>query len=240
MHPDLAEYGPIRFQGDANALYDRHLLFDYAIDPDLATPRERYEAIAHSLRDVLALRWLRTKKTHYNLDAKRAYYLSMEFLIGRSLANNVSNLLLDSAMRKRAAKRMSIGTSFWNRSPMPALVMEAWGGWRRVSSTRWPPWSCRPWDMACATSTASSSRRFATDGKTKSRITGCAAPIRGKWSGSTISSSSSWVLIPDSRRTLTPVPESLDNSGNPLRPSRGGLRGPDHQHPSAVGRRRAG
>ena len=41
------------------------LVFDYAIDPDMATPRERYEAVARSLRDVLALRWLRTKKTHY-------------------------------------------------------------------------------------------------------------------------------------------------------------------------------
>jgi glycogen phosphorylase len=98
MHPDLAEYGPVRFHSDPNALYDRHLVFDYAIDPDLATPRERYEAVARSLRDVLALRWLRTKKTHYRLDPKRAYYLSMEFLIGRSLASNVSNLLLDPAM----------------------------------------------------------------------------------------------------------------------------------------------
>src|SRR6201996_4096184 len=95
MHPDLVEYGPIRFHCDPNALYDRHLLFDYAIDPDLATPRERYEAIARSLRDVLALRWLRTKKSQYALNPKRAYYLSMEFLIGRSLASNVSNLLLD-------------------------------------------------------------------------------------------------------------------------------------------------
>jgi len=72
MHPDLAEYGPVRFHNDPNALYERHLVFDYAIDPDLATPRERYEAVARSLRDVLALRWLRTKKAHYNLDPKRA------------------------------------------------------------------------------------------------------------------------------------------------------------------------
>src|SRR5271166_2839787 len=99
MHPDLVEYGTVLFHSDPNALYDRHLLFDYAIDPDLATPRERYEAVARSLRDVLALRWLRTKKTHYKFNPKRAYYLSMEFLIGRSLASNVSNLLLDPAMK---------------------------------------------------------------------------------------------------------------------------------------------
>ncbi len=98
MHPDLVEYGPVSFHGDPNSLYDRHLVFDYAIDPDCATPRERYEAVARSLRDVLALRWLRTRKTYDRVDPKRVYYLSMEFLIGRSLANNVTNLLLDPAM----------------------------------------------------------------------------------------------------------------------------------------------
>ena len=35
MHPNLAEYGPVRFHGDPNALYDRHLVFEYAIDPGL-------------------------------------------------------------------------------------------------------------------------------------------------------------------------------------------------------------
>ncbi len=105
MHPDLAEYGPVRFHSDPNALYDRHLVFDYAIDPDMATPRERYEAVARSLRDVLALRWLRTKNTHFRLDPKRAYYLSMEYLIGRSLASNVSNLLLDPAMQEASREK---------------------------------------------------------------------------------------------------------------------------------------
>ncbi len=105
MHPDLVEYGPVRFSGDPNALYDRHLVFDYAIDPDLATPRERYEAVARSLRDVLALRWLRTKQTYDRVDPKRAYYFSMEYLIGRSLANNVTNLLLDPQMREACREK---------------------------------------------------------------------------------------------------------------------------------------
>jgi starch phosphorylase len=105
MHPDLVEYGPVRFHSDPNALYERHLIFDYAIDPDMATARERYEAIARSLRDVLALRWLRTKKNHFAADPKHAYYLSMEFLIGRSLANNVSNLLLDPVMKEACQEK---------------------------------------------------------------------------------------------------------------------------------------
>jgi len=105
MHPDLAEYGDVQFHGDPNSLYDRHLVFDYAIDPDLATPRERYEAVARSLRDVLALRWLRTKKTQYRVAPKRVYYLSMEFLIGRSLANNVTNLLTDPEVMRAASEK---------------------------------------------------------------------------------------------------------------------------------------
>jgi starch phosphorylase len=105
MHPDLAEYGDVQFHGDPNALYDRHLVFDYAIDPDLATHRERYEAVARSLRDVLALRWLRTKKTHYRVDPKRVYYFSMEFLIGRSLANNVTNLLADKEVLRASSEK---------------------------------------------------------------------------------------------------------------------------------------
>jgi starch phosphorylase len=46
------------------------------------------------VRDILSQRWLLTEKTYEQQNPKRLYYLSMEFLIGRSLANNVTNLLL--------------------------------------------------------------------------------------------------------------------------------------------------
>jgi starch phosphorylase len=57
--------------------------------------RERFEAFARSVRDVLSQRWIRTEETYERQNPKRVYYLSLEFLIGRSLANNVTNLLLD-------------------------------------------------------------------------------------------------------------------------------------------------
>src|SRR5579871_6549189 len=92
----LAHYGDsIEFAGTSAALYDRHLIFDRAIDPKVASARERFEAFAHSVRDVLAQRWVKTKATYEGKNAKRIYYLSMEFLLGRSLTNNVTNLLLD-------------------------------------------------------------------------------------------------------------------------------------------------
>jgi starch phosphorylase len=92
----LAKYGcgPIHFTGRHDALYERHLTFDDVVDIADAGPRERYEAVARSVRDVLSQRWIRTEKTYERGNPKRVYYLSLEFLIGRSLANNVANLLL--------------------------------------------------------------------------------------------------------------------------------------------------
>ena len=92
--------GPIPFCGTEGALYERHLLFDRAINPQAASARERFEAFSHSTRDILAQRWVATKSTYERENAKRIYYLSMEFLIGRSLANNVTNLLLDPLVQQ--------------------------------------------------------------------------------------------------------------------------------------------
>src|SRR6185503_21234170 len=87
-------WGPLLFAGTGDALYERHLLFDRVLDPAAVGARERYEAIARSVRDVLSQRWVRTEETYERENPKRIHYLSMEFLIGRSLANNITNLLL--------------------------------------------------------------------------------------------------------------------------------------------------
>ena len=86
--------GPVQFSGTDEALFERHLLFDSGVGLAAATARDRFEALARSVRDVLSQRWLLTEKTYQERNPKRLYYLSMEFLIGRSLANNVTNLLL--------------------------------------------------------------------------------------------------------------------------------------------------
>src|SRR5208283_3188311 len=75
--------GPIQFVGTENAFYERHLIFDRVINPKVARARERFEAFSRSIRDILAQRWVLTKKTYERENPKRIYYLSMEFLIGR-------------------------------------------------------------------------------------------------------------------------------------------------------------
>ena len=92
----LQQYGcgPIRFAGTDDALFERHLLFDNVREIAAAAPRDQFEAFARSVRDILSQRWIKTEKVYHDRNPKRFYYVSMEFLIGRSLADNVTNLLL--------------------------------------------------------------------------------------------------------------------------------------------------
>jgi starch phosphorylase len=101
--------GPIQFTGTGDALYERHLMFDNVVDAQALGPRERFEAAAHAVRDILSQRWLRTEDTYDRENPKRVYYLSMEFLMGRSLANNIMNLLLDP-LAQRLIEREGLDT----------------------------------------------------------------------------------------------------------------------------------
>src|SRR5262245_42374560 len=92
------EVGPFQFH-EAD-YYDRHLVFDHAVAMEHASQRERFEAVARSLRDLLTQRWLLTQQTHDRANPKRVYYLSMEFLLGRSLANNIVNLGVEPFVRE--------------------------------------------------------------------------------------------------------------------------------------------
>src|SRR5438045_30341 len=97
--------GPVQFTGTEDALYERHLVFDNVLEAAAIGARERFEAVARSVRDVLTQRWIRTEKTYERKDPKRVYYLSIEFLIGRSLANNVTSVLLYDVMKQAVQEK---------------------------------------------------------------------------------------------------------------------------------------
>src|SRR5271170_5795486 len=119
----LKQYGcgTIHFVGSDNASYERHLVFDNIINPATACDRERFEAVANSVRDVLAQRWVRTEETYTKENPKRVYYLSMEFLIGRSLANNVTNMLLDPFVQPAVRQKNLDWPSLLEREPDAGL-----------------------------------------------------------------------------------------------------------------------
>jgi starch phosphorylase len=70
-----------------------HLQFTLAELPGHVDSRwEPYVALAFAVRDRLIERWIRTQDRYYEVDAKRVYYLSLEYLIGRTLGNSLINL----------------------------------------------------------------------------------------------------------------------------------------------------
>jgi glycogen phosphorylase len=103
----LHDFGSVPFAGRPDALVERHLLSDAVVNPSGAYERQRFEAVARSVRDILAQRWIKTQSTYDRENPKRIYYLSMEFLIGRSLSNNIMNLMLHPFI-ERAARESSL------------------------------------------------------------------------------------------------------------------------------------
>ena len=79
--------------------YSWHLRYTLAKDESQATPRDQYTAFAHAVRDRIVERWINTQAEYHRQNTKRIYYLSLEFLIGRLLGNNVINLKADQLCR---------------------------------------------------------------------------------------------------------------------------------------------
>ncbi len=87
-----------------------HLQFAQGKDEHTATALDRYFSVAYAVRDRLMRRWIETQQTYYRNDAKRIYYLSLEFLMGRALENNLLNLGIYDPM-KGALKDLGLDLS---------------------------------------------------------------------------------------------------------------------------------
>jgi starch phosphorylase len=88
------------FTNDDDTWADRYLLCEHFVDPVAAPPRQRFEAIARFIRDLIAHRWVKTRLAREQAKPKRVYYLSMEFLIGRALSNNIINLAVQPIVER--------------------------------------------------------------------------------------------------------------------------------------------
>ena len=83
--------------------------------------RERYEAVAKSVRDILSQRWIQTHRSYQRENPKRIYYLSIEFLLGRSLGNNITNLMLDPVAAQLIKDKNLDWTGLLEQEPDPGL-----------------------------------------------------------------------------------------------------------------------
>ena len=75
------------------------LVYSVGKDPIWATTRDWFQAAAYAVREHLIERWMETKRSYYRADAKRVYYLSLEFLTGRVLSNSLLNMGLYEPFR---------------------------------------------------------------------------------------------------------------------------------------------
>ena len=76
------------------------LVYSVGKDPYSAKPRDWYFCLAYAVRDRLMERWMETMRSYHRHDAKRVYYLSLEFLIGRTLVNSILNMDIGVETRK--------------------------------------------------------------------------------------------------------------------------------------------
>ena len=78
---------------------ERYLLCQHLADPAVANSRQQFEATSRFIRDLIAHRWVTTRLTREHATVKRIHYLSMEFLLGRTLRNNMMNLAAEPLVR---------------------------------------------------------------------------------------------------------------------------------------------
>lgn len=88
---------------------------------DEATPQQVYQAVAYAVKDVIIDQWIATHKAYDENDAKIVYYLSMEFLMGRALGNNMINIGAQKEIREVLAELGFDLNTIEDQEPDPAL-----------------------------------------------------------------------------------------------------------------------
>ena len=81
-----------------NVIYNVKSQFRKTIDE--ATPDQVFQAVAYAVKDVIIDEWIATHKEYEKQDVKTLYYLSMEFLMGRALGNNIINIMAKDEIKQ--------------------------------------------------------------------------------------------------------------------------------------------
>lgn len=98
---------------------------------DEANPDEFYRALCYALREEIMINWLASARTHLKNDVRMLYYLSMEYMPGRILSNNIDNLNATDIVRLVLAKMNRNYSDIINREFDPGLGN---GGLGRLAS----------------------------------------------------------------------------------------------------------
>ncbi|CUX30420.1 Glycogen phosphorylase [Clostridium sp. C105KSO15] len=88
---------------------------------DEATPEQMYQAVAYAVKDVIIDEWIATHKTYEDQDVKTLYYLSMEFLMGRALGNNIISFMAQPEVKEVLEELGFDLNTIEDQEPDPAL-----------------------------------------------------------------------------------------------------------------------
>lgn len=88
---------------------------------DEATPQQIFQAVSYAIKDVIIDDWIATQKQFDETGAKKVYYLSMEFLMGRALGNNIINLGAKKAVKEALEELGFDLNAIEDQEPEPAL-----------------------------------------------------------------------------------------------------------------------
>ena len=132
-----------------------------------------FQAVSYAVKDVIIDDWLATQKAFDKQDPKMVYYMSMEFLMGRALGNNLINLKAYKEV-KEALEETRIGSE---RDRGSGAGSGTWKRWTRTSCSMLPGFSGNAWDIrhtaaVSVTVMVCSNRRSKTVIRWKCRITG--------------------------------------------------------------------
>ncbi|MEO7560447.1 MAG: glycogen/starch/alpha-glucan phosphorylase, partial [Nitrosospira sp.] len=101
LQKSIFEHEKVGFDADSiKQSLSNCLTYSVGKDTITATDRDRFFAAAYLVRNRLIDRWMKTMRSYYINDAKRVYYFSLEFLMGRTLMNSVHNLGFDEQFRE--------------------------------------------------------------------------------------------------------------------------------------------
>ena len=134
---------------------------------DEANPQEQFQAVSYAVKEAIIDDWIETQKKIDKEDPKIVYYMSMEFLMGRALGNNLINMTAYTEV-KEALDELGIDlNAVEDQEPDPALGN---GGLGRL--ILWHLLAMQLMVVVSVIVTECSSRRSKTDIKWKNRITG--------------------------------------------------------------------
>ena len=139
---------------------------------DEATPQQIFQAVSYAIKDVIIDDWIATQKQFDETGAKKVYYLSMEFLMGRALGNNIINLGAKKAVKEALKSWALTSMRLRIRSRIRHLETAVWGVWQHVF---WIPWQrlvIRLTAAASVTITVCSSRKLKTATRWRCRMSG--------------------------------------------------------------------